>query len=534
MSTTTASSAGLPPKMPRAAFTPRLISLFSGTVGLVVKVALLSISNAFAIWAGYVLAQRHQWIGLIVLVVATVGIDLLYFGGRRVLPLKFLLPGVLFMVSFQIVPILYTIDVSFTNYSTGHISSKSDAIRQIQLNSLQPPANGKQYTMAAARDAQGKLVLILQDQANGETFVGTTKGLQPLPKSAVKTGALGITAAKGYRILKGNELFSLDSTIRALKVPTQGQSAISPQTISTAAELEPTLRYDAKAGTFTRITDGAVFRDNGKGSFTHGNQELEPGWKTGVGLRNFGSILNDPLVSGPFFRIFVWTFVFAVSVVFLSFAVGLFLAIALNKKGLRFQRIYRSLVLIPWAVPGFLSLLVWQGLLNDDFGVVNRLLHLNIPWLFDGNWAKVSCILVSFWLTVPYFFLVSMGALQAIPEELTEAARVDGGGPFQIFRKVTLPLLLVAVSPLLIASFAFNFNNFNNIFLLTGGGPTQANQPIAGSTDILISYTYKLAIATGKGQDYGLASAVSIIIFVLVATISAVSFSRTKALENLN
>jgi arabinogalactan oligomer/maltooligosaccharide transport system permease protein len=185
-------------------------------------------------------------------------------------------------------------------------------------------------------------------------------------------------------------------------------------------------------------------------------------------------------------------------------------------------------------VPGFLSLLVWQGLLNDDFGVVNRLLHLNIPWLFDANWAKVSCILVSFWLTVPYFFLVSMGALQSIPEELNEAAHVDGGGPTQIFRRVTLPLVLVATSPLLIASFAFNFNNFNNIYLLTQGGPTQPDQPIAGSTDILISYTYKLALATGKGNDYGLASAVSIVIFIIVATISAVSFSKTKALENLN
>jgi arabinogalactan oligomer/maltooligosaccharide transport system permease protein len=534
MSATTASSAGIPPDVPKAALTPRLISFFSGTVGLVTKVALLSISNALAIWAGFVLIQRHQWIGLAVLALATLFIDLLYFGGRRALPLKFLIPGVLFMVSFQIVPIVYTIDVAFTNYATGHIASKSDAIRQIQLNSLQLPANGKQYTMAAARDAHGGLVLILEDQANGATFVGTKKGLQPIPKSAVKTGALGITEAKGYRLLKGAELFALDTTIRALTVPTTGQRAISAQTISTAAELAPTLRYDATRGTFTRITDGAVFRDNGQGAFTHGKQELEPGWKTGVGLHNFGAILHDPLVSGPFFRIFIWTFVFAISVVFLSFSIGLFLAIALNKKGLRFQRIYRSLVLIPWAVPGFLSLLVWQGLLNDDFGVVNRLLHLNIPWLFDGNWAKVSCILVSFWLTVPYFFLVAMGALAAIPEELTEAARVDGGGPFQIFRKVTLPLLLVAVSPLLIASFAFNFNNFNNIYLLTGGGPTQSNQPIAGSTDILISYTYKLAIAAGKGQDYGLASAVSIIIFFLVATISAVSFSRTKSLENLN
>ena len=143
-------------------------------------------------------------------------------------------------------------------------------------------------------------------------------------------------------------------------------------------------------------------------------------------------------------------------------------------------------------------------------------------------------ILVSVWLTVPYFFLVSLGALQSIPAELTEAARVDGGGGWAIFRRVTLPLLLVAVTPLLIASFAFNFNNFNNVYLLTGGGPYTGSSSIAGTTDILISYTYKLAIASGKGNDYALASAVAMIIFVIVASISSVGFSRSKALESLN
>src|SRR5205823_14761237 len=190
-------------------------------------------------------------------------------------------------------------------------------------------------------------------------------------------------------------------------------------------------------------------------------------------------------------------------------------------------------LIIPYAVPAFLSLLVWQGLLNDDFGVVNRAFHISIPWLFDPWWARVSVILVSVWLTVPYFFLVSLGALQSIPAELVEAARVDGGGPIQIFRRVRLPLLLVAVAPLLIASFAFNFNNFNNIYLLTGGGPYEGSSSIAGSTDILISYTYKRAIATGKGNDYGLASALAIIIFFIVATISGITFYRSKALENV-
>jgi arabinogalactan oligomer/maltooligosaccharide transport system permease protein len=127
-----------------------------------------------------------------------------------------------------------------------------------------------------------------------------------------------------------------------------------------------------------------------------------------------------------------------------------------------------------------------------------------------------------------------MGALQSIPEELTEAGRVDGGGPFQLFRRVTLPLLLIAVAPLLIASFAFNFNNFNNIYLLTKGGPPQANSSVAGSTDILISYTYKIAIATGKGNDYGLACAISIFIFIIVAVISTIGFSRTRVLEEIN
>lgn len=501
---------------------------------MIVKIALLSVVNALAVWAAYVLLDRRHWIALAVLVAATVAVDFLYFGARRTLPAKFMIPATIFMLAFQVVPIFYTIQVALTNYSTGHILGKQDAIEQIELTSLQPPANARTYTMAPARDAAGTLVLILQDQASGATFVGTEKGLRPLRKRDVAAGALGITAARGYTIVKGAELFAMDAQLRAFRVPTAGRSAISPQTISTAAELEPTLRYDARRGVFVRISDGKVFRDNGKGSFRAGAQELEPGWKTGVGFANFSRIIHNPLVRGPFLQIFAWTFAFAVLVVFLSFSVGLFLAIVLNKSGMRFQRFYRSMVLIPWAMPGFLSLLVWQGLLNDDFGVVNRLFRLDIPWLFDANWAKVSVTMVSFWLTVPYFFLVSMGALQSIPAELTEAAHVDGGGPIAIFRRVTLPLVLVVTTPLLIASFAFNFNNFNNIYLLTGGGPTQPNQPVAGSTDILISYTYKLAIAAGKGSDYALASAVSIIIFVIVAVISAVSFTRTKALENLN
>src|SRR4029078_1112242 len=154
-----------------------------------------------------------------------------------------------------------------------------------------------------------------------------------------------------------------------------------------------------------------------------------------------------------------------------------------------------------------------------------------VHWIPFITWPRIAVVFVSVWLTTPYFFLVSLGALQAIPEELTEAARVDGGNPRQIFRRVTLPLLLVAVSPLLIASFAFNFNNFNNVYFLTRGGPYTGASSIAGNTDILISYTYKVAIASGTGGNYALASAFAIIIFFVVASISAESFLRSSSLE---
>ena len=468
------------------------------------------------------------------LVVATLGLDAIYLIKRWTLPLKFLIPGTIFLIAFHVVPVGYTINVAFSNYSTGHILSRSEAIASIQENSLTEATNGASYSMALLHDSDRKLVLGLLDQDSGKTFVGTEDGLKPVPRSQVTVADGAITGVEGYRPLQGTEFATIDKELSSYKVPVGGGKAIQPQGFDSAVVLEPTYRYDERNNTFTRIRDGAVFRDDGLGSYQAASgEEIEPGWKTYVGLRNFSRIIHSPLIRDPFLKVFVWTLFFATAVVFLSFGLGLLLAITLNKPGLRFQRTYRAILVIPYAVPAFLALLVWQGLLNDDFGVVNNVLHSNIPWLFNPWWARVSVILVSVWLTVPYFFLVSLGALQSIPSELVEAAKVDGGGAWQVFRKVTFPLLLISVAPLMIASFAFNFNNFNNIYLLTGGGPSIGNSPIAGATDILISYTYKIAFAAGKGQDYGLASAIAILIFVIVGTISAVSFTRTRALENL-
>jgi arabinogalactan oligomer/maltooligosaccharide transport system permease protein len=147
----------------------------------------------------------------------------------------------------------------------------------------------------------------------------------------------------------------------------------------------------------------------------------------------------------------------------------------------------------------------------------------------------VSVIVVNLWLGFPYMFLICTGALQSIPDELTEAATVDGAKPWAVFRLIKFPLLLVSVAPLLIASFAFNFNNFNIIYMLTGGGPRNPSAGVdAGATDLLITLVYKVAFGSGTGRDYGLASAFAILIFIIVAIVSVIGFRQTKALEDLN
>jgi arabinogalactan oligomer/maltooligosaccharide transport system permease protein len=512
------------------------VAVASGTVGFAIKIAFLSVVNAIAFWGAFELARQGTWAALAVLLLATAAIDVVYLTPRRLFPLKFLIPGTVFLLAFQIAPIVYNVNIAFTNWSTAHIGTKTEAIAAIQRNSLAEAPDGGQYVMRPARAEDGTVVLILFDEESEQGFVGSREGLEEAPEGSVRLDENFeiASAPAGYTLVRPDELLALDRQLADYIIPVDGISAIRAEGFDTALELQPTLRYDRGSDTFTRIEDGTVFRDNELGSYVASRgEELEPGWKTGVGLRNFSAVLNDPLVRDPFVRVFIWTFAFATLTVLFSFALGLFLAIVLDKPGMRFQRLYRSLLVIPYAIPGFLSVLVWAGLLNDDFGVVNNAFGLSVPWLFDPDWAKVSIIIVSTWLTFPYFFLVSMGALQSIPGELIEAAKVDGGGRTQIFRRVTLPLLLVAVAPLLIASFAFNFNNFGNIYFLTGGGPPAEDQSVAGATDILITYTYKIAFESGKGQDYGLASAVSIFIFFIVAAISAVAFWRSKSLENL-
>jgi ABC-type sugar transport system permease subunit len=265
---------------------------------------------------------------------------------------------------------------------------------------------------------------------------------------------------------------------------------------------------------------------------------LLPGFIENVGARNFVRALTDPNISGPFLGVFIWTLVFAALTVAFAFAVGLGLALVLNDQRLPVKGLLRTLIIVPYTIPGFISILIWVGLLNPLYGPINGVLRdflgISPLWFSNPDLAKVAILLVNTWLGYPYMMIVTLGALQSIPGDLFEAARIDGASALQQFRRITFPLLMVALAPLLIGAFAFNFNNFTLIELMTGGGPsTPGARTPAGQTDILISYSYRLAFSAGQGNDYAFAAAISVFIFLIVAGITIFNFRLSRRLENL-
>ncbi len=245
-----------------------------------------------------------------------------------------------------------------------------------------------------------------------------------------------------------------------------------------------------------------------------------------VGFDNFSKIFAQ--ASQQLVPVFIWTVEFAVLTTLINVIVGLLLGILINNRRLKFRNVYRSILFLPWAVPAVISILMWTQLLSANFGGLNRLLGfigLNpAPWLIDGLWAKAAILLVNLWLGFPYMMTATVGALSAIPDELYEAAEVDGATRWHQTRFITLPMLTAAFTPIVLGTFAYNFNNFGVIYLLTGGQPVEIGQlPTAHSTDILLSWGYNTAFLNGNNR--GMASAIAVLVAFLTIAISMVNFN---------
>lgn len=508
------------------------------TRGLLVKIALMALVNAFGAYV-VLAAWAEGSLGILWSMVAlVVAADYVYFS-RRALPMKYILPGLVFLLVYQIYVVLYTGYVAFTNYGDGHNSTKEDAISALLAQNERRVDGSAGLPLAVVTDADGNLGFAVVE--DGAVLAGTAEEpLEPVDGAGVDGST--ITDVPGWTLLPREQILARQAEVTSLRVPVSDDpeaGSVRTQDARTGYSYRPALEYDDAADTMTDLTTGTVYRPNADGLFeAEDGTTLGVGWRVPVGLDNFSTAFGDERYAGPFVRILAWTFAFALLSVVTTFLLGLFLAMVFNDPRMRGRKVYRTLMILPYAIPGFLAALLWSGLLNRRFGFINEVLlgGAEIGWLTDPWLAKLSVLGVNLWLGFPYMFLITTGALQAIPHDLLEAAKVDGASRFRTWRSVVMPLLLVSTGPLLISSFAFNFNNFTLIYMLTNGGPrfTDASVPL-GHTDILISMVYNVSGIDGSApKNYGLASALSIVIFVIVATVSALAFRQTRKLEEMS
>src|SRR5690625_3498330 len=542
---------------------------------MVTRIAVLGITLAVTVFIAPVLISQQSWMWLAVLLLSAVGIFVLY-STKRFVPGKYLFPGTFFLSVFLILPIVLTIGYSFTNYGDGTRGTKEQAIGSIVASSVQQSPDSPRYAMTVATSGsptKGPFELYLVNPDDGTVYRGDAEtALEQVDPGAVTVVEGRVTEVQGLTVLDAGQVNAIYNELMELAVPVDESSAVRPLGVNQAFVGTTVLQYDEATDTITDTSTGEQYTVGEVGDSQYfvdssGERAFSQGWLQSVGLSNYERLFTNSTVAGQFFSAFVWTLVFAAGSVLLTFALGFALAVILNDQRLKGRRFYRSVLILPYAIPGFISLLVWSNFYNRDFGLLNEMLGLNLDWFRDPSlalisplvgcnfydrdvglvngmlglnldWfgdprlAKVAELLTNLWMGLPYIFIVSTGALQAIPDDLMEAARMDGSSRFQSTSKILLPLLLVAVAPLLVSSFAFNFNNFNAIELLTEGGPFPDGSG-RGATDILISMVYRIAFG-GSGADFGFASAVSVCLFVLTGVLAAIQFRFTNVLEDVN
>ena len=472
-------------------------------------------------------------VGLLVLVLI-----LRWFAARFqwLMPWYYLLPSIIFLLTFTFFPVLLTIGLAFTDYA---------GIRNGELNGTTETAitgvDGNTITIENAttldcedlrngcNDVRAVVYASGEVESAGESLDGTTLILTEEPPAGrtVQTVSLFLPD------------LGFDFEMRVIaqdgaELTLERAPPMSPdlESITVRLDRQPLMvRIVEEQG--ERLTLGEPLPDDLEYlSIARFNDFGFVGW------RNFRTIFGS--ASQALIPVFTWNISFATLTVLLNTVAGVFLAVLLNNKSLRLRNLYRTLLIVPWALPSVITIQVWQGFLNQNFGAINRLLALldispePINWLLGNHFAaKGALLLVNLWLGLPFLMTATLGALAAIPDDVYEAARIDGANAWQSFWGVTGPLLRSALVPITLSGFAFNFNNFNVIFLLTGGGPAVPwGTATARGTDILISWAYNESFRSQGGYAYGLGSAISLIIFVITLGVSLMNFRVTGALKD--
>lgn len=479
------------------------------------------LSAAVVLMLGYVasvLFISGQLSLAMLIVVLTAAFAIIFFT-KKLYTVRFYYPAVAGLILFTVFPVAYTSYVGFTNYGGANLLS-FEQIKTYYTSQVEVDKSTEQ-PFSLVQDQDKYRLWLPQSKLLSDPFDGSDTQIalhfandfsgELLPMKAV---------VKARNLLKELEFHSESGTLKVAG-------------LKTVASLTPAYTLIDDAGTL-RTSDGSILTaDQDQGFYrTESGEYLKPGWKTWVGTRNFDRMLESEGIREPIGAIFIWTLIFALGSMVGTFAVGITLALILQWRELKGKKLYRILLILPYAVPGFISILVFRGLFNQNFGEINFILEalfgIAPNWNTDPLLAKSMVLIVNIWLGYPYMMLLGMGFLQSIPEEHYKAAAIEGAGPIRQFFSITLPQILPPFVPMLIATFAFNFNNLVLIILLTKGGPDMTGTLVpAGETDILASFTYRIAFSDSS-QDFGLAGAISMLMFIVVAVIAYFNLSAMR------
>jgi maltose/maltodextrin transport system permease protein len=487
-----------------------------------ILVALAVLAGLYIVFSIYL--TGNVWVALALLII--VGIGAYIYLSDAGYTYRYLFPGLLGFGLFVIFPIAYMVYLSFTKYSSKNLLYFDRALSLLRQESY--TIGNTTYKYKLYSQGADNYILELEDDADpAKRFISSPFVLQAgvQPKGPQETEQL-TPVAPGSEI-PGTPLEFAQVTRGKLFMPMRGRQFALPD--DTLVSMEGLQKFVSRArlwtlnpdGTLTNKKDGeTIHPDFQLGFFVNDKGDhVGAGFRTFSGFENYIRIVTDPRIQAPFFKIFAWTVAFSALSVGVTFAAGMLLATILEWKELRFRRLYRTLLILPYAVPAVLSILIFKGLFSQEFGAVNAFLRAIFgfaPEWETNSWAaRAMVVVVNVWLGYPYMMLVCTGMLQSIPSAIYEASAIDGSGPIVDLFEITLPLVLPPLMPILISSFAFNFNNFNLIYLLTAGGPKMVGGGIAGDTDLLVNYTFNIAFRD-SGTNFGLASAIATLLFIMV------------------
>jgi len=488
------------------------------SLGKILKKSLLGLVSLVFLYAIWILYMAGEAMFAVMIMAIFIG-GVIVFGSRRFYTARFVFPAVVTMGLFMIFPLVYTGYVGFTNYSASNLLSFF-RVQEILLS--QTTVDKSTERPFALVEEDGQYRLFMKEGSGG--LLSSPFAADGNPATVEMTEVSDAPATLPMR-----DQVKLRESLKAVTAVLPDGSELTTSGIRSMALVQH-LYAKIEDDKLRNLLDGSVLLPDQQTGFyrTEAGEKVAPGWRVNVGWDNFRRVLTSEGIRGPMLGIFIWTVVFAALSMLLTFAVGTLLAVILQWEHLRFRGLYRILLILPYAVPGFISILVFRGLFNQNFGEINMILEavfgIRPEWFTDPTLARLMTLLVNTWLGYPYMMLLAMGYLQSVPDDHNKAAALEGASPVRCFFGITLPQILPPFTPMLIANFAFNFNNVVLILLLTRGLPDIPGTLIpAGATDILGSFTYRISFMD-SGQNFGLAGAIASMIFVIVGVMAYANF----------